>query len=322
MQAHRSSSTRSAKTASQDRFPLTTKKSHRPSLSGPMNWLSRSSSSASTSSQPYAPSKPIRISEPQLQSAFETMAHRSGVLGAGATVVRTPQEALAGSRQDYVSVEKAVELEIELDGSVEDEEDVASTYPSSRPNSPPLPPIPDGDEDGAPDEQPTIVRSATPNRPTRPPPPIPEDDSESSSPSTPSAKCPGLRVLDSFPPVPALPANLPASPPQPPFELILLSQQPSGNADPAKVIVSLETSTTTHKTTMKTLMSRPSLLASYLEKLLPPPESAVEPPTPASRLSASDNSFHAIFQQHLASSGLLEPNASTMHIFLDRPSAP
>ena len=31
-----------------------------------------------------------------MQSAFDNMAHRSGPLGTGATVVRTPQEALAG----------------------------------------------------------------------------------------------------------------------------------------------------------------------------------------------------------------------------------
>ena len=254
-----------------------------------------------------------------MQSAFDNMAHRSGPLGAGATVVRTPQEALAGPLLETSSL-RGVESDHELEQS-DDEEEVDGGSIYSRINSPPLPPIPDDDEEETP-------RTATPSRPSRPPPPAPTVEVEEPSPtstyapSTPSPKRPALKVLDSFPPVPALPLNLPASPPQPPFEPILLSSPPSGNADPAKVIVSLETSTATHKTTMKTLMSRCSLLSTYLQSLLPPPNSAVEPETPCSRLSEADESFRAMFQQHLSSSGLLLPNCATLHLFLDRPSAP
>lgn len=254
-----------------------------------------------------------------MQSAFDSVTHRSGTLGSGATVVRTPQEALAGPRLGYDEVEeRGAESEQEL--TEYDDEDSTSL---SRPHSPPLPPIPDVEEDGELEHP----RTSTPSRPTRPPPPppieeVPSSGSSSSTPSTPSPRRPALKVLDSFPPVPALPANLPASPPQPAFEPILLSSQPAGNVDPAKVIVSLETCTATHKTTMKTLMSRPSLLCSYMHSLVPPPNSAVEPETPGSRLSEADSSFRAIFQQHLASSGLLLPSSSTLHIFLDRPSAP
>ncbi|GJE84225.1 hypothetical protein PsYK624_003010 [Phanerochaete sordida] len=320
MSTHRSGSIRSTKQKSPERSATVKSKSHRPSLSGPMNWLGRSSSSASTSSGPYAPSKPMRISEPQLQSAFDSMGKRSGTLGAGAVVVRTPQEALAGPRHaDDVDNRSILESEIE---SAEDDVEELSIYSPSRPNSPPLPPIPDDDELEYTESEHTPSAS-TPPRPTRPapPPPMTREDSDSSGPSTPNLR-PNLKVLDSFPPVPALPANIPASPPQAPFEPILLSSPPASNVDPAKVIVSLETSTTTHKTTMQTLMSRPSQLASYLQSLIPPPDSAVEPETPVSRSSETDGSFSAIFHRHLASTGLLLPSSTTLHIFLDRPSAP
>ncbi|EKM59237.1 uncharacterized protein PHACADRAFT_249537 [Phanerochaete carnosa HHB-10118-sp] len=247
------------------------------------------------------------------------MAQRSGTLGAGATVVRTPQEALAGPRLAEDAEDREDESDIE---ALEDDGDDASTYSHSMPNSPPLPPIPDDGESES--DSPTPSTTSIPSRPTRPvpPPPVSDVDSVTSISSTPSLRRPALKVLDSFPPVPALPANLPSSPPQPPFEPILLSPPPAGNIDPAKVIVSLETSTTTLKATMKTLMSRPSVLASYLQTLQPPPDSAVEPETPVSRLSEAEGSFSTIFHRHLASSGLLLPNSSFLHIFLDRPSAP
>lgn len=235
--------------------------------------------------------------------------------------MRTPQEALAGPGPIGEAVEdRGMESDME---AAEEELDDVSIYSPSRPNSPPLPPIPDDEEVEYQPEEPAPSASSTPSRPSRPipPPPISEEDSTSSIPNTPSLR-PALKVLDAFPPVPALPVNLPASPPQVPFDPILLSSPPASNMDPAKVIVSLETSTVTHKTTMKTLMSRPSKLAKYLQALVPPPDSAVEPETPISRSSETDGSFTAIFHRHLASSGLLLPNASSLHVFLDRPSAP
>lgn len=279
---------------------------HRPSITSPMNWLGRSSSSASTNSQPYAPSKPIRISEPQMQSTYNPTTRRSGPLGAGATVVRTPQEALADTR----SV-RSLERDIP-------EEEESEYFP---PQSPPLPPLPLEDEEG---EVRTVAsRSSTPSRPTRPCPPVPPTESSPEPSPTPSLR-PSLKVLDSFPPVPALPANLPSSAPPPPFDAILLSPAPSSISDPSKIIVSIETTTVTYKTTLGTLMSRPSFLSSYLESLLPslPSTEDEDEVSVYSRQSEVEGSFHSIFHNHLTTSGLLPPPVSTMHIFLDRPSAP
>jgi hypothetical protein len=41
-----------------------------------------------------------------------------------------------------------------------------------------------------------------------------------------------------------------------------------------------------------------------------------------SEVSTPDGSFNSIFHQHLASSGLLQTGSSSIHVFLDRPSAP
>ena len=50
-------------------------KTRRPSVSSPMTWLTRASSSASTSAVPYAPSRPVRISEPRFANPVDALAH-------------------------------------------------------------------------------------------------------------------------------------------------------------------------------------------------------------------------------------------------------
>lgn len=281
-------------------------KTHRPSLSGPMNWLGRTSTSSSLGS--YAPSKPIRISEPFGTSAFDRLT-RTGQLGQGAIVVRTPQEALSitGRQRSPDNEERILEEEDDDDSS------------SQRARSPPLPPLPEDEVDNG--VTPVGTANTRP-RPTRTPPPAPTEEEVTTPCTSPRRKRrPSLKVLDEFPPVPSLPANLPPSPPQMPFEPALLSPLPSGTIDPNKILISLETSTVTFKTTLNTVKSRSSYLATYLQSLLPSRDPEEEE-SQSSRFSGSDASFHAIFHNHLASSGLVSPGPTTIHIFLDRPSAP
>lgn len=260
-----------------------------------------------------------------MTSAFDSVGKRSGPLGAGATVVRTPQEALAGPRLASPTAELEREPEHEILEEEEEEQEYVEedTLVEQRPHSRALPPIPDKEEASPKTPAP---RSTTPSRPTRPPPPAPEEDEApspaTSSPSTPSPRRPSLKVLDSFPPVPALPANLLPSPPQPEFEAILLSSPPHTSTDPNKVIVTIETATQTYKTTLKTLTSRPSYLSTYLQDLLSAPETdEADDDKRDSRISDADSSFRYMFRQHLASTGLVQ-TSTNLHIFLDRPSAP
>ncbi|KAH9951603.1 hypothetical protein B0H21DRAFT_182615 [Amylocystis lapponica] len=287
--------------------PRTPPRGRRPSVSSPMSWLTRSSSSSLPHGGPYAPSKPIRISEPRFANTFDTITSaRGGTLGKGAIVVRTPQEALAGPRnieeQGFSAIEEA-------------EQDEAP------PDSPPLPPIPDVE---APVERTASWHSHTPPRPTRPVPALPQGSL--SEPTLPAAAClrsslkTPITPPEDSPPVPSLPANLSHMPPQAPFEPILVSAIPTAAVDPAKTIVSLETSTMTHRTTLKTIMSRPSLLATYFKTLLPEHDSDAD--SVYSTVSNADSAFNSIFHRHLASSGLLSPGSTSIHIFLDRPSAP
>ncbi|TCD69664.1 hypothetical protein EIP91_006681 [Steccherinum ochraceum] len=284
-------------------------------------WLNRSSSSSSGSSIPYAPSKPTRISEPKLDAG-----NRSGILGAGATVVRTPQDALAGT-----SAASAIKSPYNAEGVMTER---GSPGRAISPNSPPLPPIPDFDDDELDSELLEVqeevqedtrsVRSTTPSRPTRaiPPAPLQEELCEPS----PMVRRPSLKSISPlesgyFPPVPSLPANLAPSPSQVPFEAILISPPPTTSVDPSKVIVSLETSTQTYRTTLSTLTSRPSLLGSYLKSFFPAKDEDEDEMSVYSTQSDENTSFHSIFHQHLTSSGL-SVTSTNMHVFLDRPSAP
>ncbi|KAI0750699.1 hypothetical protein C8Q80DRAFT_1099343 [Daedaleopsis nitida] len=309
-------------------------KTRRPSVSSPMTWLTRASSSASIQSVPYAPSRPVRISEPRFANPVEAMTlPRTGVLGAGAMVVRTPQEALAGPRASASSPDL-----------------LARTWRS--PSPPHLAAREHEDRDyfdrpGSPhyrqsltmtgkeatdqvdtetiDSHSTYMPATVPGHPpapTRPPPSlpsIPDYDSDLALRAT-SPLRPNKSPLDFFPAVPPLPAGVVATPPQSPFSAILVSPVPNSSSDPSKIIVSLETSTATHRTTMSTLTSRPSHLASYLLGLFPSSESDTQ--SVYSTASDVDSSFNSIFNHHLASTGILVQSSTSIHIFLDRPSAP
>ncbi|KAI0796686.1 hypothetical protein C8Q75DRAFT_741966 [Abortiporus biennis] len=306
---------------------------HRPSLSASMakSIFSRSSTSSS-SSVPYAPSKPVRISEPKLTSAFDAFTRR-GTLGSGAIVVRTPQEALAGSNVSVHSQEDNVhEIPITLETSIS-------------PTSPPLPPIPD-DEDEVEEQDDTVqfgviemgnileaeppivvhepeMSVVPPPKPTRAVPPTPVQAFEEFNPkSVPKNSSPSSSMY-----FPHVPSSIPSPPAQSSFDAIVITPFPTlPSLDLSKVIVSLETSTLTYRTTFKTLTSRPSQLASYIESLVPPADKDEDDDAPLRTPSseAESSAFNSIFRNHLASSGLLQPSSSAInvHIFLDRPSAP
>ncbi|KAH9943457.1 uncharacterized protein BXZ73DRAFT_40786 [Epithele typhae] len=307
----------------------------RPSVTSPMTWLARTTSNASTSSAPYAPSRPVRISEPRFADPAEARAHpRTGTLGTGATVVRTPQEALAGplafvSSDLHARVRSPSPAHSAILECGEDDQ-----APSEPPASPPLPPIPDdilesmeafgelNDSETVDAQELQAELPVRPHAPLRPPPDLPttpEATPEMRGRST-SPFRRNKSPLDFFPPVPTLPLNVLPPSPQPPFGAILVSPAPTSSLDPSKIIVSLETSTATQRTTMATLISRPSRLASYLVGLFPASDG--EPLSVYSTTSDVDVSFNSIFNHHLVSSGVMSQVSTNLHVFLDRPSAP
>ncbi|KAH9179708.1 hypothetical protein EDB89DRAFT_507280 [Lactarius sanguifluus] len=302
----------------------------RPSLSSPMSWLTRSSSTAT-----HAP--PIRISHSKSSSTVGHIKH--GTLGSGVTIVRTPQEALAGSG---VSVECASDQEIEhgeeedSDPLAEDEdpqenegekleEDEGETHEVrvEQAETPSVPPAYSPPRLSLPlsKSTPTLpLKDAHPTRPSRPPPPPP---------SAPDAtvlsqkKLPPPPLSSLFPPVAPVPAHLSTPSTPPPFACILLSSVPPNAIDFSKVLVTLETCTATHRTTLNTLISRPSHLASYLKSLFADVDDELDVADSTSLYSrAESGSFNSIFHNHLTSSGLLSPSSFNVHIFLDRASAP
>ncbi|KZT20355.1 hypothetical protein NEOLEDRAFT_1245242 [Neolentinus lepideus HHB14362 ss-1] len=349
---HSSASSRSSKSHSPSsrhtKSPITPPKTpprlRRPSLStlsNPMNWLGRSSSSDSANrSAPYGTSvKPVRISEPKLNNSLEIWAApRCGTLGSGATVVRTPQEALIGSsaRVSYGSSNvgsmgkhRRMKSDDSIDELYEDaEEDLAKTKDNadlpSPPDSPPLPPLPLFATKSSPDlplsALPSTSSTSLPMPPTRPPPSPPTrpalKNARASSSSPPSSAY--------FPPVPPVPAHLVVPAAQPSFEAILVSAVSSAVIDPIKTIVTLETNTMTYRTSFMTLMSQPSNLASYLKSILPKnsqeDDEDEDVQSMHSFVSDAQSSFNSIFHHHLTASGLLSQSAFSIHIFLDRPS--
>ncbi|EPQ59426.1 hypothetical protein GLOTRDRAFT_91023 [Gloeophyllum trabeum ATCC 11539] len=345
-------STRTSKSLSPSRRPTkspvtppkTPPRIRRPSIAAlpnPMNWLARSSSSNSTpQAAPYGTSvKPIRISEPKLNNSLELWAGpRSGTLGSGATVVRTPQEALIGSSArvsygsrsssdvDSLGKKKRVKSSESIDELYENAEEAKeSPELPSPPESPPLPPLPLFAATKSTPELPlrsspaASSTSLPPPPPTRPPP---------SPPTRPALK--NCRTSSSppnsayFPPVPVVPAHLATPSPQPAFEAILVSAVPSAVIDPTKVIVTLETNTVTYRTSYNTLVSQSSHLASYLKSLMSKggeEDEEDDGQSMRSFASEAESSFNSIFHHHLASSGLLSQSTSNIHVFLDRPSA-
>lgn len=155
---------------------------------------------------------------------------------------------------------------------------------------------------------------------------------------------------DCFSGAPQLPIDLASALPQPPFEPVLMSNLPANmhKVEPGKLIVILETGDATVKSTLKTLTSRPSYLATYLTDLVASTASSPNAMTPApvdedgasmysqrsefedSEDEANYTGFNSLFQDHLASTGIIKPRktkrradvTAAIHIFLDRPSAP
>lgn len=296
--------------------PATTR-GRRPSISSPMHWLSRSSTQSSIGSN----KPPARISEPKLirsDHSLEIMTPRAGTLGSGATVVRTPDEALRDTRvrltytglDEEATQDKSEEAqEIEYrPGSVSSSSEEEDEIPSP-PDSPPLPPIPADS-----DEKPASHFDAVP-QPFAMPPPRPNR----AVPIIPTLVLrPSLKSYraESVDAVPALPANVSPNPIPPPFSAILVSDVPA--ADPSRIIVSIETSNATYKTTLDTLSSRPSFLSSYMRSLFGRRRSD----SVASSVYSTASADMSTYRHHLMSQGLLPQTASSLHIFLDRPSDP
>ncbi|KAI9574470.1 hypothetical protein HD554DRAFT_2011261 [Boletus coccyginus] len=301
--------------------PTTPPRGHKHSFSKPMSWLNRSSSSTSSHFTPHAAPKPTRISEPKGGSSLEQFHfHRSGPLGSGATIVRTPQEALSGSTRPFGLIsEDGVEPDILL----HDTEKSETRFLPSLPPSPPLPPLPDiphteglGDRlSGSPSSIPLSDHAPHPR------------SLGSQSPAAHPSSQPTLlahphvtsRSIPSPPPV-----DTDVIPPQPPFEPILLSPIPDGAIDPSKLIVTLETCTTTFRTSLRSLVSRPSHLSRYITSLLSPVSETASIYSNTSDASSvpRSNGFNSVFRDHLASSGFLSQPSTGIHVFLDRPSAP
>ncbi|KAG6334147.1 hypothetical protein ID866_4935 [Astraeus odoratus] len=309
--------------------PTTPPRGHKPSLSKPMSWLSRS---ATATSLPHPPrqqaSKPVRISEPKFDNSLEIFnIKRGGPLGSGAVVVRTPQEALCGSQvsQLFGSVQEEDEQRdtaLPLDDAEDDDPRILPPLP----DSPPLPPLPCKTEDSqsidgsGPASNSSLslpLRQLPLPCPVRPPPPAP------CTAQRPLLK-PRRTSTDSSAPVPAVPDHITRTPPQPPFEAVLLSAVPDGAIDPAKIIVTLETCTTTYRTTLRTLISRPSHLSTYIHSLLSHGSETASVYSHASDASEiqQGSPFNAVLRDHLTSARCLSQSSSNLHIFLDRPSAP
>lgn len=306
--------------------PSTSPRGHRPSLSKPMIWLTRNTSSSSNTSPHGIAAAPIRISEPRFDSSLEIFnVKRSGPLGSGAMVVRTPQEALSGTSVLFDDEDNGPQGR----SAFEVPSEQAMSSPTLPDDPPPVP-----SKSSLESSISTIFASthssssslpaketSAPLCPTRPPPPAPIASPAILRPATKARTSPSL--AEDLPPVPSLPVNVSATPPQPPFEPILLSPVPSSTIDPSKIIVTVETSSATHRTTLRTLISRPSYLSNYLTSLLPRKSVAASLYSNASDISElPDNSFNAMFHDHLASSGLISQSTMNIHVFLDRPSAP
>lgn len=221
----------------------------------------------------------------------------------GAVIVRTPEDALRDTnvRINYQPKSKQ-----------------QPSQSSQHPSSPPLPPLPVPAEDEA-----ELLEDETPKRPRKPHrqlPRVPSPAPSSSSSPRPSLKSRSSTAVEDPPPdVPPLPLHIPLSAPVPPFSPILVST-PLGQdtGDSSKVIVTLETCTTTFKSTLATLCSRPSFLADYLTSLLKQRTSNT------SSVYSSESADVQAYRDHLASQGFLQSAScsTSLHLFLDRPSVP
>lgn len=317
----------------------------RPSFSV-TSWLGRSSGQAASLTSSPTP-RVIQISDPQPTNPYDAAAKAPGALGKGATVVRTPHQALNTSTFSYAETPN--------------EKDELETFPVTEIKAPapkPIAPLaisaihrrdspvsrresPVPRRESPTPSQASAVPSAlrtlhssksyshlqtSPRKATASPPPrappMPLNLASSRQPLLRSAlsKPPSPTKTTSGPFLPLLPPPkaekvTPPSSPLPPFHPVLMSSVPTHPAPPSQIIVTLETSTVSQRTTVATLISRPSRLASYLQALVP-----------SANKDDSDSSFSSLFAAHLAQAGLV-PQAQTSYsgpiqIFLDRPSAP
>ncbi|KAF5387769.1 hypothetical protein D9615_000470 [Tricholomella constricta] len=298
--------------------PVTPPRGRRPSISNTMHWLSRSSTQSS--SVLYAPSKPTRISEPKLVRSIELLSHtRIGALGSGATIVRTPDEALreTGVRLTHDGTTREGRSPSPADAKSRSSiasDKCATPAPVEHVSplaSPPLPPLPMPEEAESDFLEAEPEAPKQPPKPTRAPPPAPPHSLR------PSLKAKPAQITEDATHIPPLPANISPSPVPPPFRPILVSEVPTGAVDPSKIIVTLETSTTVHKTTLDTLRSRPSHLSKYLSFLFPSQRASA-----ASSIYSTASDDMSTYRYHLTSQGLLPQASFSVHIFLDRPSAP
>jgi hypothetical protein len=249
---------------------------------------------------------PQRSSEPKL---IRSLAAASSNEGYGAQVVSTPEEAL---RQSNIAMGPygRIEFSPERDRPRYSFDSPLEAEPLR--NSP-LPPIPsEPDEDFAQGESFNDDAASSSN-------PIPV-------PSKLSHRSPSLKLDESLPQVPPLPQShaLPPTPLPPAFNPILLSDVPGPHVDRSKVTVTLETCTVTYRTTLDTLISRPSYLSTYLLSLFPRDRKES-----VSSVYSTDSRRDAlsVLQHHMTSEGLIpsppsRPTNPNIHIFLDRPSAP
>ena len=304
---------------SQKPMSLRSHRGRRPSLGSPMSWLSRSSS---TSSQ----SRSVRPSHSK-SSSVGTIRHAA--FGPAITIVRTPQEALAGSG---VSVDcppdEGGEGRCGHDGEIfeEGEEGDTRSEPADQTDShpeqsesPSVPPAYSPPRSSLPLSKSTPslpLKEANATRPARSP-PLPPSVTDHVQLTQKKLPPPPLSTL--FPAVPSV-ASFPSPSPPPPFDCILLSPAPPSAIDFSKLLVTLETCTATHRTTFGTLTSRPSRLATYLKSLFSDVDEELEPEVDSVSSQAENGSFNSIFHNHLTSSGLLSPSAFNVHIFLDRAS--
>ncbi|KAF8621660.1 hypothetical protein AX15_007674 [Amanita polypyramis BW_CC] len=283
-----------------------------------MQWLSRSSSQQASAR--YAPSKPTRISEPKLIRSIEFLSHpRIGVLGSGATVVRTPEDALRDTR---------VRLSPELGEASDARQGKARKSPRKRdthlsaPQSPPLPPLPVPEED---ETQFLSEPEGPPPQPSRTPPPPPSAYPEEHSPIADLAQVSEEVVLHGSRAcspeelvIPPIAFGVPPTTSPPPFQPILLSELPTGQVDPMNTIVELETSTETYKTSLNTLISQPSVLSDYIKSLFS-----------RSRTRSNTSSIYSTTSSDVSNvaqdQSCRDPATSSpcrISVFLDRPSTP
>lgn len=294
-------------------------KPRRPSISNTMHWLSRTSTQSSSLSTSYAAPKPVRISEPKLVRSIDVLSSsRAGTtLGSGAIIVRTPDEALreTGVRITYESSENKEEHPVEdkVTSSPTQQPHSSADEPLSPPSSPPLPPLPLPD---AVEEKILSSESAKtlPPRPTRAPPLTPAYQPPS---RRSSFKTKLVQVSQDAPAVPEVPPHFAAFTQPPPFSAILISDPPTLQVDPSMTIVTLETCTITYRTTVNTINSRPSHLSDFISSLY----EQCEPKSAKSSVYSMTSEDMTAYRRHLTSQGLF-PRSTTIHIFLDRPSAP